>query len=68
MNKVLINFAHPAIARSKINAALRTAVEGLEGVTFNDLYQEKEFIDKLRVRNGNLEISSSMLATASSDL
>jgi len=38
MNKVLINFAHPAIARSKINAALRTAVEGLEGVTFNDLY------------------------------
>jgi glutathione-regulated potassium-efflux system ancillary protein KefG len=38
MNKVLINFAHPAIARSKINAALRTAVEDLEGVTFNDLY------------------------------
>jgi glutathione-regulated potassium-efflux system ancillary protein KefG len=38
MNKILINFAHPAIARSKINAALRTAVEGLEDVTFNDLY------------------------------
>jgi len=38
MNKVLINFAHPKIAHSKINAALRAAVEGLEGVTFNDLY------------------------------
>lgn len=38
MNKVLINFAHPARARSKINRALRTAVEGLEDVTVNDLY------------------------------
>jgi len=38
MNKILINFAHPAVARSKINAALRAAVENLEGVTFNDLY------------------------------
>lgn len=38
MNKVLINFAHPARARSKINNALRAAVENLEDVTFNDLY------------------------------
>lgn len=38
MNKVLINFAHPARSRSKINNALRAAVEGLEGVTYNDLY------------------------------
>ena len=38
MNKVLINFAHPAKARSKINNALRAAVEGLDDVTFNDLY------------------------------
>jgi len=38
MKKVLINFAHPARARSKINNALRASVEGLEGVTFNDLY------------------------------
>jgi len=38
MNKILINFAHPAIARSKINRALRAAVEHLEGITFNDLY------------------------------
>jgi glutathione-regulated potassium-efflux system ancillary protein KefG len=38
MRKILINFAHPARARSKINSALREAVEGLEGVTLNDLY------------------------------
>lgn len=38
MKKILIQFAHPAITRSKINIALRTAVEGLESVTVNDLY------------------------------
>ncbi len=38
MKKVLINFAHPARTRSKINSALRAAVERLEGVTLNDLY------------------------------
>lgn len=38
MKKILINFAHPAKGRSKINAELRSAVEGLEGVTINDLY------------------------------
>ena len=38
MNKILINFAHPAKARSNVNKALRKAVEGLENVTINDLY------------------------------
>ena len=38
MKKILINFAHPARARSKINNTLRGAVEDIEGVTFNDLY------------------------------
>lgn len=38
MNKILINFAHPARTRSKINNALRAAVKNLEGVTLNDLY------------------------------
>ena len=38
MNKVLILFGHPAFRRSTINAALREAVETLEGVTFHDLY------------------------------
>jgi glutathione-regulated potassium-efflux system ancillary protein KefG len=38
MNKILILFGHPAFNRSKINAALRAAVEELESVTFHDLY------------------------------
>lgn len=38
MKNVLILFAHPAFRRSKINAALRAAVEGLKGVTLHDLY------------------------------
>ncbi len=38
MKKILIVFAHPALARSKINTALRLAVEDLDGVTFHDLY------------------------------
>lgn len=39
MKNILINFAHPAKSRSKINRALRTAVEGLENITVNDLYE-----------------------------
>lgn len=38
MNKILINFAHPAKSRSVINNALLAAVEDLDGVTVNDLY------------------------------
>lgn len=38
MKKILILFGHPSIKRSRINAALRSAVEGLEGVTVHDLY------------------------------
>ena len=38
MKKILIIFAHPAIARSRINAAMRGAVEDLHGVAFHDLY------------------------------
>ena len=38
MNNILILFGHPAFRRSTINAALREAVETLEGVTFHDLY------------------------------
>jgi len=35
MNKILILFGHPALKRSTINAALRKAVENLEGITFH---------------------------------
>ena len=38
MKKILILFGHPAFKRSAINAALREAVETLEGITFHDLY------------------------------
>ena len=38
MKNILILFAHPAFKKSKINAALRKAVQNLEGVTFHDLY------------------------------
>ena len=38
MKKILILFGHPAFKRSTINAALREAVETLDGVTFHDLY------------------------------
>ena len=38
MHRVLIHFAHPAKSRSSINNTLRSAVEGLPGVTVNDLY------------------------------
>ncbi len=38
MKKILIQFAHPAVTRSTINAALRAAVDNLEHVTVNDLY------------------------------
>jgi glutathione-regulated potassium-efflux system ancillary protein KefG len=38
MRRVLIQFAHPSIARSKINKTLRAAVENLEDVTVNNLY------------------------------
>lgn len=38
MRRVLINFAHPAKARSNVNARLRKAVEHLDDVTINDLY------------------------------
>ena len=38
MNNILILFGHPAFKRSTINAALREAVETLDGITFHDLY------------------------------
>jgi len=40
MARVLILFAHPALHRSRVNMALMEAVQGMEGVTFRDLYEE----------------------------
>lgn len=39
MQKILIIFAHPATHKSKINIELIKAVEPLEGVEINDLYE-----------------------------
>jgi glutathione-regulated potassium-efflux system ancillary protein KefG len=39
-NKVLIQFAHPALQNSRVNRRLITAVRNLENVTLNDLYEE----------------------------
>ena len=38
MRHILILFAHPALKRSRVNAALRRAVEGEAGITVHDLY------------------------------
>ncbi|MGB3724768.1 MAG: NAD(P)H-dependent oxidoreductase [Glaciecola sp.] len=38
MNKVLINYAHPAPKNSVINNALINAISSLDNVTINDLY------------------------------
>jgi len=40
MNNVLILFAHPRFEKSKTNRALLAGVDKLEGVTFNDLYEQ----------------------------
>lgn len=39
MARVLILFAHPALQKSRINRHLAAAVQGMEGVTFHDLYE-----------------------------
>lgn len=37
--RVLVLFAHPALQKSRINRHLVTAAQGLDGVTFHDLYE-----------------------------
>jgi len=39
MKKILILFAHPAIHKSRINRKLAETVKNIEGITFNDLYE-----------------------------
>jgi glutathione-regulated potassium-efflux system ancillary protein KefG len=36
IKKILVLFAHPAYKRSKINTALRGAIETIDGVTVHD--------------------------------
>jgi glutathione-regulated potassium-efflux system ancillary protein KefG len=37
--KVLVLFAHPAFQKSRVNKKMVDAIEGLDGVTFRDLYE-----------------------------
>lgn len=37
--RVLVLFAHPALQRSRVNRRLATAAQGVDGVTFHDLYE-----------------------------
>ncbi|WP_153797248.1 NAD(P)H-dependent oxidoreductase [Foetidibacter luteolus] len=39
MAKILIQFAHPAFGKSKVHKTLVKYSRGLQGVTFNDLYE-----------------------------
>lgn len=57
MNKILIEFAHPAFHKSRINRRLIAAVKDLNGVTFNDLYENYPdfFIDVKREQQLLLE-------------
>jgi glutathione-regulated potassium-efflux system ancillary protein KefG len=38
--RILIQFAHPALQKSRVNRKLIAALQGLEEVTINDLYEE----------------------------
>jgi glutathione-regulated potassium-efflux system ancillary protein KefG len=40
MRRVLIQFAHPALEKSRVNRRLITRAEGTPGVTLNDLYEQ----------------------------
>lgn len=45
MAKVLINFAHPALEKSRVQLQLVHAIKGIPGITFNDLYEQYPDLD-----------------------
>jgi glutathione-regulated potassium-efflux system ancillary protein KefG len=45
MAKILINFAHPALEKSRVHAQLVPAVKSIPGITFNDLYENYPDLD-----------------------
>ncbi|NSL89210.1 NAD(P)H-dependent oxidoreductase [Chitinophaga solisilvae] len=45
MARVLINFAHPALEKSRMHRQLLMAVKGMQGITFNDLYEQYPEMD-----------------------
>lgn len=45
MARVLINFAHPALEKSRVHSQLLRVVKNIPGVTFNDLYEQYPDLD-----------------------
>ncbi len=39
VNRILVILAHPALQKSRVNIELVRAIEGVEGITLNDLYE-----------------------------
>ncbi|WP_343744527.1 NAD(P)H-dependent oxidoreductase [Chitinophaga sp.] len=39
MARVLINFAHPALEKSRVHKQLLATIRGIKGITINDLYE-----------------------------
>lgn len=40
LNRILILFAHPALEKSWVNRQLIQAIQGLDSITFHDLYEQ----------------------------
>jgi glutathione-regulated potassium-efflux system ancillary protein KefG len=45
MARVLINFAHPALEKSRVHKELLRVVKNIPGITFNDLYEQYPDLD-----------------------
>lgn len=60
-NRVLVQFAHPALERSRVNRELAEAIRHLPGVTFNDLYEEYPDFDIDIAREQQLLVEHPMI-------
>jgi glutathione-regulated potassium-efflux system ancillary protein KefG len=45
MARVLINFAHPALEKSRVHTQLLRVIKNMPGITFNDLYEQYPQLD-----------------------
>ena len=55
MARLLILFAHPALDKSRVHRRLVERVVGLDGVTFNDLYESYPDFDVQREQARRIE-------------
>lgn len=61
MAKILLLFAHPALEKSRVHAAMLKQVEKLTQITINDLYQQYPFFDIDIQREQDLLVSHDIL-------